>query len=209
MAEKKKNTSKKQTTEKNTEEVVEIQKTKEEKKQVAEAKHRISQRNIYIIIGIVIVLAVVGFYFFRLEQTRNEEKLNSSYLISSGTVSLEIKNLDEVSQILLESPTEYFVLITYTGNEDTYNLEEGIKTIIDDYKLSDSFYYLNIESIMDSDNYLTRLNSAFNTDKITTVPIILYFKDGELVDTVTRDDANIINAGDFQKLLDIYEYEGE
>ena len=209
MAEKKKNTSKKQTTEKNTEEVVEIQKTKEEKKQVAEAKHRISQRNIYIIIGIVIVLAVVGFYFFRLEQTRNEEKLNSSYLISSGTVSLEIKNLDEVSQILLESPTEYFVLITYTGNEDTYNLEEGIKTIIDDYKLSDSFYYLNIESIMDSDNYLTRLNSAFNTDKITTVPIILYFKDGELIDTVTRDDANIINAGDFQKLLDIYEYEGE
>ena len=209
MAEKKKNTSKKQTTEKNTEEVVEIQKTKEEKKQVAEAKHRISQRNIYIIIGIVIVLAVVGFYFFRLQQTRNEEKLNSSYLISSGTVSLEIKNLDEVSQILLESPTEYFVLITYTGNEDTYNLEEGIKTIIDDYKLSDSFYYLNIESIMDSDNYLTRLNSAFNTDKITTVPIILYFKDGELVDTVTRDDANIINAGDFQKLLDIYEYEGE
>lgn len=209
MAEKKKNTSKKQTTEKNTEEVVEIQKTKEEKKQVAEAKHRISQRNIYIIIGIVIVLAVVGFYFFRLQQARNEEKLNSSYLISSGTVSLEIKNLDEVSQILLESPTEYFVLITYTGNEDTYNLEEGIKTIIDDYKLSDSFYYLNIESIMDSDNYLTRLNSAFNTDKITTVPIILYFKDGELVDTVTRDDANIINAGDFQKLLDIYEYEGE
>lgn len=209
MAEKKKNTSKKQTTEKNTEEVVEIQKTKEEKKQVAEAKHRISQRNIYIIIGIVIVLAVVGFYFFRLQQTRNEEKLNSSYLISSGTVSLEIKNLDEVSQILLESPTEYFVLITYTGNEDTYNLEEGIKTIIDDYKLSDSFYYLNIESIMDSDNYLTRLNSAFNTDKITTVPIILYFKDGELIDTVTRDDANIINAGDFQKLLDIYEYEGE
>ena len=209
MAEKKKNTSKKQTTEKNTEEVVEIQKTKEEKKQVAEAKHRISQRNIYIIIGIVIVLAVVGFYFFRLQQARNEEKLNSSYLISSGTVSLEIKNLDEVSQILLESPTEYFVLITYTGNEDTYNLEEGIKTIIDDYKLSDSFYYLNIESIMDSDNYLTRLNSAFNTDKITTIPIILYFKDGELIDTVTRDDANIINAGDFQKLLDIYEYEGE
>ena len=209
MAEKKKNTSKKQTTEKNTEEVVEIQKTKEEKKQVAEAKHRISQRNIYIIIGIVIVLAVVGFYFFRLQQAGNEEKLNCSYLISSGTVSLEIKNLDEVSQILLESPTEYFVLITYTGNEDTYNLEEGIKTIIDDYKLSDSFYYLNIESIMDSDNYLTRLNSAFNTDKITTVPIILYFKDGELIDTVTRDDANIINAGDFQKLLDIYEYEGE
>ena len=62
---------------------------------------------------------------------------------------------------------------------------------------------------MEEDNYLTRLNNAFNTDKITTVPIILYFKEGKLVDTVTRDDNNVINAGDFQKLLDIYEYEGQ
>ena len=75
--------------------------------------------------------------------------------------------------------------------------------------MSDSFYYLNIENIMDQDNYLTRLNNAFNTDKISTVPIILYYKNGELVNTVTRDDDNIINAGDFQKLLDIYEYEGQ
>ena len=140
---------------------------------------------------------------------REEKKLSTSYLLSSGTISLEIKNLDEVNQILSEPPTEYFVLITYTGNEDTYDLETGIKPIIDDYKLSDSFYYLNIESIMDSDNYLTRLNNAFNTSEITTVPIILYYRDGQLVDTVTRDDDNVINAGDFQKLLDIYEYEGE
>lgn len=204
----KKNSSTKQV-KNNTEEVVEIKKTKEETKQVAEAKHRISKKNIYIIIGVIIVLAIVGFYIYRWQEIRDEERLNSSYLISSGTISLEIRNLDEVSQILSESPTEYFVLITYTGNEDNYNLEEGIKKIIDDYKLSDSFYYLNIESMIESDNYLARLNTAFNTDKITTVPIILYFRDGELVDTVTRDDDNVINAGDFQKLLDIYEYEGE
>lgn len=188
---------------------VTIKKTKEEAKQVAEAKHRISRKNIYIIIGIIVVIALIGIYIYFWQDARNEERLSTSYLLSSDTISLEIKNLDEVSQILSESPTEYFVLITYTGDEDTYNLEEGIKPIIDDYKLSDSFYYLNIESIMQEDNYLTRLNNAFNTDKITTVPIILYYKDGTLVDTVTRDDDNVINAGDFQKLLDIYEYEGQ
>ena len=191
------------------EEVTEIKRTKEENKQVAQAKSRISRKSIYIIIGVILVLILVGVYIYRIQAIREEEKLSTSYLLSSGTVSLEIKNLDEVSQILSESPTEYFVLITYTGNEDTYVLEEGIKPIIDDYKLSDSFYYLNIESIMDSDNYLTRLNNAFNTNEITTVPIILYYRDGVLVDTVTRDDDNVINAGDFQKLLDIYEYEGE
>ena len=187
----------------------EVKKTKEEVKQVANAKHRISRKNATIIIGILVVLVLVGIYIYFWQNARNEEKLSTSYLLSSGTVSLEIKNLDEVSQILSESPTEYFVLITYTGDEDAYNLEEGIKPIIDDYKLSDSFYYLNIESIMEEDNYLTRLNNAFNTNEITTVPIILYFKNGVLVDTVTRDDSNIINAGDFQKLLDIYEYEGQ
>ena len=191
------------------EEVTEIKRTKEENKQVAQAKSRISRKSIYIIIGVILVLILVGIYIYRIQAIREEEKLSTSYLLSSGTVSLEIKNLDEVSQILSESPTEYFVLITYTGNEDNYVLEEGIKPIIDDYKLSDSFYYLNIESIMDSDNYLTRLNNAFNTNEITTVPIILYYRDGVLVDTVTRDDDNVINAGDFQKLLDIYEYEGE
>ena len=189
--------------------VVEVKKTKEETKQVAEAKHRISQKNIYIIVGVIVALVIFGFYVFQIQEKRNEERLSNSYLISSGAINLEIKNLDEVNQILAEAPSEYFILITYTGDEDTYELEEGIKTIIDDYKLSDAFYYLNVESIMDGDNYLTRLNNAFNTSEITTVPIILYYRDGVLVDTVTRVDDNIINAGDFQKLLDIYEYEGE
>ena len=207
MAEKKKNTTSKHNAENNRE--VKIAKTKEETKQVEVAKQKVSRKRIVIILVIILAFILLGLYIYRWQQVKDEERLSTSYLLSSGTVSLEIKNLDEVSQILSESPTEYFVLITYTGNEDAYDLENGIKPIIDDYKLSDSFYYLNIESIMNSDNYLTRLNNAFNTDEISTVPIILYFKDGELIDTVTRDDDNVINAGDFQKLLDIYEYEGQ
>ena len=186
-----------------------IAKTKEETKEVEKAKQTIPRKKIYIIIGIIVVAILIGIYIYWLQGDRDEERYSTSYLLSSGTVSLEIKNLDEVDQILSESPTEYFVLITYTGAEETYNLEQDIKTIIDNYKLSDSFYYLNIESMMETDNYLTRLNNTFDTNMITTVPIILYFRDGQLVDTVTRDDDNIINAGDFQKLLDIYEYEGE
>lgn len=186
-----------------------IAKTKEETKEVEKAKQTIPRKKIYIIIGIIVVAILIGIYIYWLQGVRDEERYSTSYLLSSGTVSLEIKNLDEVDQILSESPTEYFVLITYTGAEETYNLEQDIKTIIDNYKLSDSFYYLNIESMMETDNYLTRLNNTFDTNMITTVPIILYFRDGQLVDTVTRNDDNIINAGDFQKLLDIYEYEGE
>lgn len=177
---------------------------KVELKEVEGAKHIFSQKNILIIVCIVLALILVIFYGYRVNKLKETDTLSKSYLLDSGTVSLEIKNLDEVNQILTESPTEYFVLISYTGNKDTYKLENGLKRILDKYKLNDSFYYLNVKSIMDEDNYLNRLNNAFNTDKIKKVPTILYYRNGKIVDVVTRNDNNIINAGDFQKLLDIY-----
>ena len=183
--------------------------TTEEKREVAVAKQKISRNKILIGSAIVVVLILLVFYIYQWQKVKNQEKYMNSYLLDSGTVSLEIKNLDEVSQILTESPNEYFVLITYTGDKETYELEKDIKSIVDDYKLSDSFYYLNIKNLLKEDNYLNRLNNAFNTDKITAVPIILYYKDDVLIDTVSRVDDNIINAGDFQRILDIYEYEGQ
>ena len=183
--------------------------SKEEVKEVEGAKHIFSQKNILIIVCIVLALILVIFYGYRVNKLKETDTLSKSYLLDSGTVSLEIKNLDEVNQILAESPTEYFVLISYTGNKDTYKLENGLKIILDKYKLNDSFYYLNVKNIMDEDNYLNRLNNAFNTDKIKKVPTILYYRNGKIVDVVTRNDNNIINAGDFQKLLDIYGYEGQ
>ena len=182
---------------------------KVELKEVEGAKHIFSQKNILIIVCIVLALILVIFYGYRVNKLKETDTLSKSYLLDSGTVSLEIKNLDEVNQILAESPTEYFVLISYTGNKDTYKLENGLKRILDKYKLNDSFYYLNVKNIMDEDNYLNRLNNAFNTDKIKKVPTILYYKNGKIVDVVTRNDNNIIKAGDFQKLLDIYGYEGQ
>lgn len=163
------------------------------------------------IIIVIIAIILISAYVYSWYHVKNQEKLASSYLLSSTTISLEIKNLEEVNQILKEAPNEYFVLISYTKSEDTYELEKGLKEIIDTYTLADRFYYLDVTDIMQEDNYLERINNAFNTDVITKVPIILYYKDGVIADSgvVLRDDDNPINAGDFQKLLDIYGYEEE
>ena len=93
--------------------------SKEEVKEVEGAKHIFSQKNILIIVCIVLALILVIFYGYRVNKLKETDTLSKSYLLDSGTVSLEIKNLDEVNQILAESPTEYFVLISYTGNKDT------------------------------------------------------------------------------------------
>lgn len=182
---------------------------KETKKEVTakdkSLKDFFTSKNIIIIITIFICLIIIGIFIFNIQKNKETNELTKSYLLESGAVSLEIKNLDEVNQILTEAPTEYFILITYLNDEKNNELETGLKPIIDKYKLNDSFYYLNIDNIKDEDNYLTRLNNTFNTDKIKKVPIILYYRDGKIVDTVSRYDDNTINASDFQKLLDIYE----
>ncbi len=186
---------------------------KETKKEVTakdkSLKDFFTSKNIIIIITIFICLIIMGIFIYNIQKNKETNELTKSYLLESGAVSLEIKNLDEVNQILTEAPTEYFILITYLNDEKNNELETGLKPIIDKYKLNDSFYYLNIDNIKDEDNYLTRLNNTFNTDKIKKVPIILYYKDGKIVDTVSRYDDNTINASDFQKLLDIYGYEGQ
>ena len=171
-----------------------------------EKKVGYSPKKLYIVLAIIIIAVLGGLYIFKWQQVKQKEKLMKSYLVSSGAVNLEIKNLDEVNYYKTEAPSSYFVLISYTGSEDTYELEKGLKTIIDKYKLNDEFYYLNIDSIKNEDNYITRLNTAFNTDKIKTVPVILYYKDNEIIDTVKRLDEQVIKAADFQKLLDIYDF---
>lgn len=162
-------------------------------------------------IGIIVVLTVilVVVYFYRVNNVRNQEKMQDSYLLSTQTLSLEIKNLEEVNQILSEAPNEYFVLISYTNDKDTYSLEKDLKTLIDNYSLSDHFYYFNATDLIKEDNYLERINNAFDTNLIKSLPTILYYKDGKLMDAVLRNDNNPINAGDFQKLMDIYEIGGQ
>ncbi len=191
--------------------MAEKQKKTETKKvvtEVSENNEKSSNKNIIIIVLVVLAIILVILFIYRFQKISDKSKYSTSYLLDSKTVSLEIKNLEEVSSILTESPTEYFILISYTGDEDTYDLEVGLKDIIDEYNLSDSFYYLNVDSIKNEDNYITRLNNTFNTDVITKVPVILYYKDGSIIDKVERIDDNCIKAADFQKLLDIYDYEG-
>ncbi|MBE6140204.1 MAG: hypothetical protein E7172_01530 [Firmicutes bacterium] len=173
--------------------------------------NKISKKTYITIAAIVIGIILITIYILAWNNVRTKEKYSTSYLISTDTVSLEIKNLDEVNQILSEAPSEYFVFLNYVNDKDTYNLEKNLKSIIDNYTLSDRFYYLNVTDIMKEDNYLERINNTFKTNNITQVPVILFYKDGQLTENgiVSREDNNIINAGDFQKLLDIYGFEDQ
>ena len=147
------------------------------------------KKTIYIALSIIILILLI-WYAYSWYKVKNLEKYYNSYLLNSNTVNLEIKDLNEVVQVLKESPNEYFILISYTGNEEVYKLEKKLKELIDNYNLKDEIYYVNITSIKNDDDLYDKINSTFNTKLINNVPAILYFKNKELVNVINYENTS-------------------
>ena len=163
------------------------------------------KNHLYLIIGIIVIL-LIGWYIASWLNIKNEEKLSASYLVKTNTITYSIDDLKEISSIFQESPSEYFVYISYTGEESVYKLEKRLKKVIDDYNLKDEFYYLDITSLKDDENTLNKLNKEFDTDKIINYPCILYFKDGQIKDIIV-DKNNVFDYNKFVNLLKDNTYE--
>lgn len=160
----------------------------------------------YIIAALIVVLAIgLTWYIFAWRKAINDNKVSTSYLTKEKLVQ-EINDLSEAKSVFLEAPTSYYILVSYTGDEKVYNMEKSLKDLIVEYNLTDKIYYLNVSSIKDDDNYISKIEEDLNFKDldIKQVPTIIYVKDGEAVDIITRSDDNMMTAGDFQKMLDIH-----
>lgn len=133
-----------------------------------------------LILGIVLVVL----YFYKWHQVKEEEKYLNSYLVNTGTVNLEMSDIKEINTVLSETPSYYFVYISYTKEEDVYNLEKELKPLITEYDLQNNFYYINVTDIKEkNENFKEDIAKELKIDskEIKKVPIILYFKEGKLV----------------------------
>lgn len=171
----------------------------------------IPTKNYVIAFAIIIVMLLLVWYGFQWYKVIEEEKISTSYLVKEKIITNEISDLDRIDDIFSEAPSTYFLYISYTGSEDIYNMEEDLKSLIQEYNLGDMFYYLNVTEIKDNENYLEEINNKLSLDeiKVTQVPTIIYFKDDKAVDIITTDDDNLMDNGDFQKLLDVNKIEKE
>ena len=172
---------------------------------VKENERFIPMKNYFIAIGLVVAAVLLTLYGFAWYNVIKEGKVSQSYLVKEKVISSEIQSLDEVEAIFAEVPDEYFIYISYTGSDVVYNLEKKLKKVINQYELNDQFYYLNVTSIKDKENHLDEINKSLKLNtNIKQIPTIIYVKEGKVVDFIKRNDNNIMNVGDFQKLLDIY-----
>jgi hypothetical protein len=164
------------------------------------------------IIALVMSLAAIflTYYIFAWYNVLEEKKYGESYLIKSDTISLEVNDILEIENTFTESPSEYFIYIGYRNDEEEYKLEKSLKKIIDKYNLNEEFYYIDVTDLMSNDDYIDELNAALNlTDnKINSVPTIIYVKNGQVPSDgiIKREDENMMNASDFSKLLEMYEF---
>ena len=157
------------------------------------------------ILAAVIVVVIIGltWYAFAWYNVVQENKVSTSYLVQEKIISKEITDLNEVSNIFAEAPDSYFIYISYTGDEQIYNMEKSIKSIIKSYNLSDNMYYLNVTSIKEEKGYMDKINKTLGlTDrKVVKVPTILYFEDGKLVEMTDTKSDLLMTRADFQKLI--------
>lgn len=150
---------------------------------------------LYLVIMLVLVV-IITFFIFEMNKKYQSRKLESSYL--DGYVS-EV-NVSDLNNILTEPNSEQFILITKTGSEEIYKLETELKKVIKSRDLRDNFIYIDYT---DKENDIKELNKILNSD-IKTIPAVVYYKDGEYVKTIDSS-SNILNSGEFEKLLDEYE----
>lgn len=169
----------------------------------------ISPKN-YIYAFLILVGGIVlTLYIFEWYQVKQEEKLMTSYLISSNTIESNITDIESLEQITQEAPSSYFIYIGYTGDEDVYNLEKELKRVIDKYKLNDEFYYLDITDLKnENQDYLKEINSKLDVN-LENIPAIIYINEGKILDSNVLDGVNDtkLKVSDFEQLLDIYEFE--
>ena len=162
-------------------------------------------KNYLISVLIIIGAILLTFYGFEWYKVIKEHKVSTSYLIKEKVISQEIKDIDEIDSIFSEVPKSYYVYVSYTGDENIYNMEKDLEKIIKDYNLSDKFYYLNITSIKNDKDVIEKINNKLKLSekKITSIPTIIYYNEGEPVYIINKEGSGIMQAGDFQKLLDI------
>lgn len=161
----------------------------------------------YFILGFLLIMFLI-WYIISWKNVKQEEKLMNSYLITSNTLSVEIKDLSETVQVLKESPSEYFVYISYTNDEKIFNFEKKLKKLIDNYNLKDEFYFVNVTNIKDDENFYSEINDTFNTKLISNIPSILHFKNNELKKVIYNKDLNKTYT-EFENLLKENEFDKE
>lgn len=174
------------------------------KEDVKEVKKELSFRNYFIVIVVSILVIVLTLYARAFYINYQTYKTSHSVFVEEKINSISIDDLNyTVSEI-----SEAVLVVSYTGNEDIYNMEERLIKEINKKGLREKILYLNVSEYKGSSSYLTLLRNSFPNIKneINSVPMFIYIKDGSAVEAMSSE-LKMVDYKLFQKLIAKYEIE--
>ena len=154
----------------------------------------VPKKNYFYLFLMFVVVVILTFMIFEINNKYQNKKLDKSYM--DGFIN-QIK-LDEVRNVLTEPSSELFILVTKTNDPDAYKFESNLKKIINKNDLRDNFIFIDY-----TNGDLKDLNEVLGSN-IKMVPAIVYIRNGEFVKNIDSSNG-ILQASEFQKLLDEYE----
>ena len=161
----------------------------------------------YLLVIIIFGLVILGsLYICQWYKLYKIDKLATSYLVKTNTISNSINSYEEMDSVFSETANNYFVYISYTNSSEIYHMEKDLRKIINSYQLQDNFYYIDMTELMKENDYLDKLNNTLGLTKykITKLPTIVYFDEQMNQDNILqRADNRIFQAADFVHMLDI------
>jgi len=107
-----------------------------------------------------------------------------------------------MKNILKEISSEMFIIITEVNNEEIYKQEKEIKKVIKKRDIRDNIMFIDYT---DNKNDLSELNKSLGSN-IKSIPAIIYYKNGQIATSIDSSNG-LLNAFEFEKLLDSYEVE--
>lgn len=152
---------------------------------------------LYLLIMLLIVVFVT-FSVVKIGKYYDEKKLEKSYF--DGYIS-EV-SLKDMKNIFTEASSEMFIIVTEVNNEDVYKQEKELKKVIKKRDIRDNIMFIDYTDEKDN---LDNLNKTLGSN-IKTIPAIIYYKNREIITTIDSSNG-LLNAGEFEKLLDSYEVE--
>jgi hypothetical protein len=85
--------------------------------------------------------------------------------------------------------------------------EKEIAKVLTKNNLMDSVYYIDAYDYLDNKEYVEELNQVLKIDEkkqLKKIPAIIYISNSEITYTIDSTD-KLIDSGDIQKIIDMYE----
>ena len=164
---------------------------------------KVPTRNYIILVGLVILVVCLCMALSHLYILIENNKIKVSPLSSTSN---EI-TLDDLKKAKVYLPADVFIVVGYTKDKVMNKHEKEIAKVLNKNNLMDSVYYIDSYDYRDNKEYVDELNQVLKIDEskqLKKIPAIIYISNSEITYTIDSTD-KLIDSGDIQKIIDMYE----